>query len=129
MVRQEDRRQVGLNKLRRQEAESGMLKRPWLIVLISSFALLGTWIGFCDLFCPTGTVFEFKCRYFVRIDMTMEEAESVLGKAGKECGAPESRVGALISGDKCFVWRGSADLYVGVRNGRICSKWVRVPSL
>jgi hypothetical protein len=106
-----------------------MLKRPWLIVLISPFVLLGTWIGFCVLFCETGTVFEFKCRYFVRIGMTMEEAESVLGKAEEESRPPESQTGPLVSGDKYFVWgQGSVELYVGVRNGIICSKWVDVDS-
>ena len=107
-----------------------MLKRPWLIVLISSFALLGTWIGFCELFCPTGTVFEFKCRYFVRIGMTLEEAESVLGKAEEETSAPvEWGTGPVVTGDKYFVWDGPAELHVGVRNGIICSKWVCVDSL
>jgi hypothetical protein len=107
-----------------------MLKRPWLIVLISPFVLLLAWIGLCLLFCQTGTAFEFKCRYYVHIGMTVKEAESVLGTPEEESWPPyEKDVGPVVTGHQYFVWHGPVDLHVGVRNGKICSKWVWVPSL
>src|SRR5438034_7628663 len=102
-----------------------MFKRPWLIVLLSPLVLIVGWISFCELFCSTGTVFEFKCRYGARIGMTVEEAETLLGSAEEEPSPPSLwSTGPVVSGDKYFVWEGPVDLHVGVKDGKICSKWI-----
>jgi hypothetical protein len=62
--------------------------------------------------------------------MTVKEAESVLGTPEEESWPPyEKDVGPVVTGHQYFVWHGPVDLHVGVRNGKICSKWVWVPSL
>jgi hypothetical protein len=110
---------------------AAMLKRPWVIVVLSPLAFILGWITFCELFCPTGTLFEFKCRYCISIGMTMDEAESILGRADEEHAPPCLRsTGSVVSGDQYFVWQGeAADLHVGVKDGKICSKWIEIPSL
>ena len=108
-----------------------MLKRRWPIILLSPLVLILAWISLCEVFCPTGTFFEFKCRYLVSIGISLEKAESILGPA-EEIGSPPYLMGSgpAVSGDRYFMWEGeAAELYVGVRDGKICSKWIWIPSL
>ena len=105
--------------------------RLFLLVLVLPTLALASWMGFCLLFCPTGTSFEFRCRYSVRVGMPIREAESVLGPAEQEPGPPcEQGTGPVVTGDEFFVWESDGmEFHIGVRDGRITGKWFWAPSL
>jgi hypothetical protein len=87
--------------------------------------------------CRSGKI--TRCNYDkVKIGMTVKEAEAFLGP-GDEVemeSIPGTRDGAVVSGERAFRWAkgvpgpmSSRAVWVGVRNGKICSKWYWEPSL
>jgi hypothetical protein len=80
--------------------------------------------------CPTGSRFEFVCRFVVKVGMTLEEAESFLGPGEEEVAPPWEDTGAVVTGDRFFCWeRDGMEFHVGLKDGRVCSKWFWAPSL
>ena len=114
-------------------------RRRFLTVLAGLAVLLGwlalllpfVWIGFCFLFCPTGTLFEFNCRYRIHVGMTLEEVEHLLGPAEEEAFPPEEKDrGPVVEGDRYYCWDGrGGEFHIGIRNGRVSGKWFWAPSL
>jgi hypothetical protein len=81
--------------------------------------------------CTSGKVSE--CNYKkVKDGMTVKEAEAILGPS-RQVGMqyiPGTRDGAVVSGERFFMWAkgvptpmSSRAVWVGVKNGKICSKW------
>lgn len=110
------------------------LFNKWIIMLAIGMLILLAPVS-CFICCPnTMTYYEWQYRYRIRIGMTLSEAESVLGSATKEQAQPGLRyddgIRAAVQGDEFYVWeRSGMEIWVGVRDGKICDKWFDFPSL
>jgi hypothetical protein len=83
--------------------------------------------------CYNGTVSD--CNYAkIENGMTVGQVESVLG-TGREIGReyiPSTRDGPVVDGQAYFLWEEAAtgrQVWVGLRGGRVCTKWYWEPSL
>ncbi|MDG3002432.1 hypothetical protein [Paludisphaera mucosa] len=66
------------------------------------------------------------------IGMTASEAEAVLGPGADLGEGPMTRFGPVMRGEKFRSWEDAATgrrIWVGIAGGRICDKWLWVPSL
>lgn len=90
-----------------------------------SLVLLLTGIWFCGCCPETGTVFEWKYRYRIKVGMTLHEVESILGP-GTECSQPpQTADGPVIRGEKFYYWKhgNGSDIWIGLREGKVYDKW------
>ena len=97
--------------------------------------MIGVAVWFFVFWCPAKEV--TYCNYEkLKIGMTLEQAEAILGKPGREMPANELPRGGggvpVIQGDKFFEWKGSQNgikVFIGVKDGRICDMYYNEHSL
>jgi hypothetical protein len=117
--------------------EAAMSRRVFSLRRVGCFGLLLLCLPLsCCVCCPqTGTRFEWKYRYRVRVGMTLDEVEAVLGPGRKEegpPGTPDYKGGSvpLVRGEEFYVWeRDGLEIWVGLEDGKVCDKYFDFPSL
>jgi hypothetical protein len=76
----------------------------------------------------TYLAWQYHFQYQIHIGMPLSEAEGILGPAPKEENPPGLRfddgIRAAVQGDEFYRWeRRGMEIWVGVRDGKICDKW------
>jgi hypothetical protein len=100
-------------------------------------------------FCGKGVV--GRCNYNrIENGMTLEEVTALLGPGDEVSGVPiyvdhsepdrEKRFKPVVTGERCFQWPkgwsmysisdlGAVRIIIGLKDGKVCDKWIYEPSL
>jgi hypothetical protein len=108
-------------------------------ILVSALLVLVTGLGVWSYCCPTGTAFEFNCRYRIKEGMTLDEVEAILGPGTEVPSSPVVRCRGsdgqvtfrcVVEGKRLFYWeRDGGAFHIGLEGGRVCSKSFWAPTL
>ncbi len=86
--------------------------------------------------CPTtGSLFEWKYRYRVRVGMTVGEVEAILGRGERQewvGWTPDGEGGMVpfVRGDEFLLWEEDGlEIWTGIRDGKVCDKQFWASSL
>jgi hypothetical protein len=102
------------------------------LLLLCCCVIPVSWFAMCP---ATLTVFEWKYHYRIKVGMTLAEEESVLGPGTRDdCppGQQDDKEGTvpIARGDQIYVWeQDGLEIWVGLRDGKVCSKSFDFPSL
>src|SRR5262245_8497153 len=113
-----------------------MKLKPKVACVAACLGLLVLPISCCVCCHTTGSFFELKYRYRVKVGMTLAEVENILGPGERQesqPGMPDYKGGSIpvVQGDEFYVWKADDDLaiWVGLREGKVHDKWFWAPSL